>query len=180
MLITPEYLAMQQQYHEQRDDYGRSGHKWADHIRQFSEQLKTRDILDYGAGKETLQRALPFPIKMYDPCIPHLATPPASADLVVCTDVLEHIEPDCLDAVLDDLSRLTKKLVFLEVATRPAIKFLPDGRNAHLLQEPAAWWLPKLTARWDIQSFQNMGGSFIFLGVPYPPVDPSTEPNDAV
>lgn len=170
MLITPEYRTAQELFHQQRDDYGRSGHKWAEHVRQFCEQLKTRDVLDYGAGKETLQRALPFPIKMYDPCIPHLSTPPEPADFVVCTDVLEHIEPDCLDAVLDDIARLTKKLCFLEVATRPAVKFLPDGRNAHLIQWPASWWLPKITARFDLQSFQNMnGGSFVVLGTPYPP-----------
>lgn len=166
-IISPTYLAMQQKYHEDRPDYGQSGHKWAEHVRQFCEQLGSRDVLDFACGKESLQRSLPFPIKMYDPCIPHRATPPEPADLVVCTDVLEHIEPEYLDNVLDELRDLTKKLVFLEVATRPAVKFLPDGRNAHLIQEQAAWWLPKLTARWNFQSGQNMGGSFVFLGIPY-------------
>lgn len=167
MLITPEYLAIQQAFHQQRDEYGRSGHKWADHVRQFSDQLQSRDILDYGCGKETLQRALPFPIRMYDPAIPHLSATPEPTDFVICTDVLEHIEPECLDDVLDDLARLTKKLLFIEVATRPAAKFLPDGRNAHLIQEPMAWWLPKICARLDLQSCQNLGGSFVALATPY-------------
>lgn len=168
-LITPEYLEIQSAYHLQRQDYGVSGHKWADHVRQFSDQLGSRDILDYGAGKESLQRALPFPIKMYDPAILHLSTAPEPADFVVCTDVLEHIEPECLDAVLDHLTSLTKRLLFIEVATRPAAKFLPDGRNAHLIQEPLAWWLPKLCARMDLQSCQNLGGSFVALATPYKP-----------
>lgn len=175
-LITPEYLALQEQLHNGSQEYGVSGHKWAEHVRQFSTQLGSRDILDYGCGKETLQRALPFPIHMYDPCIAHRSAPPEPADLVVCTDVLEHIEPECLDAVLQDLARLTKKLVFLEVATRPAVKFLSDGRNAHLIQEQAAWWLPQLISRWRIQSFQDLGGSFVFLGLPLTSEPPEQEP----
>lgn len=168
-LMSPEYQAMQEQYHQQRPEYGTSGHKWAEHIRQFSDQLGSRDILDFGCGKESLQRSLPFPIKMFDPGIPHRMIPPEPADMVVCTDVLEHIEPEYLDNVLDELRDLTKKLVFLEVATSPAVKFLPDGRNAHLIQEQAPWWLPKLIARWNPHSFQRLDNAFVFLGMPYPP-----------
>ena len=37
------------------------------------------------------------------------------------------------------------------------MKVLPDGRNAHLTQEPIEWWLPKLTDRFDIQTLQKVG-----------------------
>jgi hypothetical protein len=36
----------------------------------------------------------------------------------------------------------------------PALKTLPDGRNAHLIQEPVEWWLPKIMQRFDLQTFQ--------------------------
>ena len=49
--------------------------------------------------------------------------------LVVVLRRLEHIEPDLLDNVLDELSAITRKLVFLTVHTRPAKKMLSDGRN---------------------------------------------------
>lgn len=165
-LITPEYLALQRAFHEQRPEYGQSGHKWADHVRQLCDRLQTRDVLDYGCGKESLQRALPFPIQMYDPAIPHRSAPPQPADIVVCTDVLEHIEPECLDDVLDALCGLSKRVLFLEVATRPAVKFLPDGRNAHLIQEHSRWWLERLFPRLDLVSFHATSGSFMLLGEP--------------
>ena len=62
----------------------------------------------------------------------------------MCTDVLEHIEPDCVDMVIEDIFRLTKRAAFLVIANRPALRALPDGRNAHLIQEGPEWWLPKL------------------------------------
>ncbi len=166
MLITPEYRAMQEQFHIDRPDYGVNAHRWADHILSMAKKLETRSILDYGCGKSTLQKAIPFPIAQYDPAMPEFSDPPEPADLVVCVDVLEHIEPVCLNDVLDDLKRVTKRLAFLEIATRPAKKFLPDGRNAHLIQENGNWWLALLLPRFQIESTQNMGGSILLLCSP--------------
>lgn len=169
MLITPEYRALQQAFHEQRPDYGCSSARHVDTVLDISRKLGgSRDILDYGAGKCHLQKGLPFPIRNYDPCIPELSAPPQPADIVVCTDVLEHIEPDCLDAVLDDLTRLTKQVCLLTVAMRPASKFLPDGRNAHLIQEPVYWWLPQLMQRMLMISYQLGKGEFTAVFVPHP------------
>jgi len=117
---------------------------------QIAQLLNTRDILDYGCGQRTLEQALGFPIRNYDPAIPGLDTPPEPADLVVCTDVLEHIEPECLDDVLDDLRRVTRKVGFFVIANRPAKKILPDGRNAHLIQEGIDWWRPRIAARFAL------------------------------
>jgi hypothetical protein len=74
--------------------------------------------------------------------------------MVTCIDVLEHIEPDCLDNVLDDLERLAEVLVFLTIHTGPAAKVLSDGRNAHLTQQPIEWWLPKIWNRFDLHTVQ--------------------------
>ena len=48
-------------------------------------------------------------------------------------ELMEHIEPECLEEVLDNLQWLSLKAVFLVIATRPAKKMLADGRNAHLI-----------------------------------------------
>lgn len=41
---------------------------------------------------------------------------------------------------------------------RWAKKVLPDGRNAHLIQESLAWWLPKLEARFTVSQVKEMSG----------------------
>ena len=162
MKITPEYLALNREMHS-RGTYGVSGSKWAHAVLKLADGLGTRDILDYGCGQRTLERALGFPIRNYDPCIAELAAEPAPADLVVCTDVLEHIEPDCLDDVLDDLKRVTRKLGFFVIANRPAKKFLADGRNAHLIQEGVAWWRARIEPRFAIHQVGEQPGEHFFI-----------------
>ena len=162
MLISDEYKALNQQLHSQ-GNYGLSGRRWAEHIRKLAEMMNTRDILDYGCGRRTLEQSLGFPIHNYDPCIAGLDAPPQPAQLVACTDVLEHIEPDCLDAVLDDLKRCVLVAGFFVIANRPAEKFLADGRNAHLIQEGPDWWLPKLAERFEVKSAMNFEGEFAVI-----------------
>lgn len=74
--------------------------------------------------------------------------------MVCCIDVLEHIEPEYLETVLDELCRLTEGIAFLSIDTGPAVKTLSDGRNAHLIQQPMNWWLPKIWDRWELQTVQ--------------------------
>lgn len=163
LLITSAYQDLNAKLHEERPDYGTSGQKWAPVVQMLMQEYGCASVLDYGCGKQTLQRALGFPIHQYDPCLPEFCAAPEPADLVVCTDVLEHIEPECIDSVLDDLKRLTGKAAFFTVATGPAKKSLPDGRNAHILQRPAKWWLPMLWERWELMGFRDMGGEFMVI-----------------
>src|SRR5690348_2939654 len=107
MRFTEEYKAMQKILHE-TTNYGHSGAKHANYILQLAKQLNTREILDYGCGQCTLSRALPFSITNYDPMQEQYASEPEPHDLVVCSDVLEHIEPECLGDVLEHLYDLTK------------------------------------------------------------------------
>jgi hypothetical protein len=147
--ITPEYLDLNRRLHA-GGEYGLSGGKWGSTIAELSAILQTRDVLDYGCGQRTLEKSLAFPIRNYDPCIPGLDAAPEPADIVACTDVLEHIEPECLDEVLDDLKRLVRKAGFLVIANRPARKVLEDGRNAHLIQQGFEWWRDRLARRFVI------------------------------
>ena len=165
-LITEEYRALNKELHERRPDYGTSGAKWAGRVAVIAKLLNATTLLDYGCGKQTLGMALShLLVRGYDPAIEGLDDEPEPADLVVCGDVLEHIEPDCLDAVLDDLRRCTLKGIFLTVSTRPAKKSLSDGRNAHLIQKPSEWWLPKIMQRWDLRLFQANATEFTAFGV---------------
>lgn len=162
MLITDTYKDLNAQLHAEKPEYGTSGQKWADMVDKLATAMRTTDVLDYGCGKQTLKKELPY-VLGYDPCIPGLDDIPSPADLVVCTDVLEHIEPACLDDVLEDLVRVTQSALFAVVATRPAIKTLADGRNAHLIVEEPKWWMRRFFDRFHVQSFQDLGGEFIVI-----------------
>ena len=85
---------------------------------------------------------------------------PAPCVFVACIDVLEHIEPALLDNVLDDLQRVTVGVGVYTVHTGAALKVLSDGRNAHLIQKPPAWWLPKLLDRFELATFNRMPMGF--------------------
>jgi hypothetical protein len=162
MKITPEYLALNRELHA-RGNYGVSGARAAPTVLQIADMLGTRDILDYGCGQRLLESTLGFPIHNYDPCIPGVDAPPQPAQLVVCTDVLEHVEPACLDEVLDDLQRLTLNAALLEIANRPAKKTLADGRNAHLIQEGRDWWLARLAPRFTIHQVAGTEGELVII-----------------
>jgi hypothetical protein len=116
-------------------------------------------LLDYGCGKnlsltKTLTPKRPFKYQAYDIGVQEYCSEPVPAEMVACIDVIEHIEPDYLEDVLDHIEELTERILFMSVHTGPAGKVLDDGRNAHLIQQPLQWWLPKLWDRFSIHSVQ--------------------------
>lgn len=162
-LLTEEYLNINKDLHDRNKHYGTSGKEYIKFVMQLCDTFKTKDVLDYGCGKSTLAHNLPFKIKQYDPAILKYAELPEPADLVVCTDVLEHVEPEFLDNVLDHLTSLTKKIAFFSIATCSSKKSLIDGRNAHLTVQPYHWWLPKLWSRFEIINLMNDVNNFIVV-----------------
>ena len=147
MLISEEYRELNRQLHEENTKYG-AGIKWVETINTLSDGT----ILDYGCGKGNLAKLLPdLPISEYDPAIEGKDSLPEPADLVVCNDVLEHVEPEYLDNVIKHLISLTKKQLLLVIACRPGDKYLPDGRLAHLTVEDEGWWMKKLSQYGDFK-----------------------------
>lgn len=149
-LISKEYAELNSRLHRDNPMYGMGGAKFAQTAINLSKNLKTTSILDYGAGKRQLEKALPFPIWSYDPAVPEISAAPKPADIVFCTDVLEHIEPEKLQFVLDDLRRVTLKVGYFVINMGPAKKTYADGRNTHLIQEHQKWWEAKLSKFFEI------------------------------
>lgn len=151
-LITEKYRVMQRILHAQPRGYGGRGDKWAEVVTALIAQYGATSVLDYGAGQGSLKRAVmaePHPglrFDEYDPAIPGKDGLPSFADLVVSTDVLEHIEPEHLDAVLTHLRSLARKAVFAVISLKDSNKVLADGRNAHVIIRPANWWKKRLEA----------------------------------
>ena len=137
-------------------------------------KMEVSHLLDYGCGSQcNLAKHLKADHKVtyqaYDPGVPKFSRAPVPAQMVACIDVLEHIEPDRLDSVLDHICSLSEGIVFLSTTSAPAVKTLSDGRNAHLIQEPMSWWLPKIWQRWDLQTVQAMDEhSFFVIGMAKP------------
>ncbi|MFC3149995.1 methyltransferase domain-containing protein [Litoribrevibacter euphylliae] len=168
--ITEEYRKMQQDLHKNRPDYGIASVSFAPQVSNIINDNNIRELLDYGAGKGRLAQNLKVNhqvnIQLYDPAIPEWSEEPDPKEMVCCIDVLEHIEPELLDNVLDDLKRVTKRVGFFTVHTGPAVKILPDGRNAHLIQEPSGWWLPKFLERFELISFSKVTNGFLVIVEP--------------
>ncbi len=144
-LISAPYRELSQKMHDSNPLYGVGGAQHMDTVLRIAKSINSICILDYGCGKGMLAKSLPFPIWEYDPAIPTKAEPPRPADIVVCTHVLEHIEPDKLFAVLEDLKRCVRRVGYFVIHTGPAAKTLPDGRNTHLIQQGKDWWEKKLS-----------------------------------
>lgn len=141
-LISEGYLDEQRTLHAAPRGYGQRGDKWASTISGIAQRHHVMSILDYGCGQGSLARALPdLKIAEYDPAIEGKDAPPdRTFDMVVCTDVLEHVESDKIDAVVRHLSDLTERYLVAVVSLVPTSKTLSDGRQAHILLRSKEWW----------------------------------------
>lgn len=167
-MLSDEYRSQLEQLHTEKSDFGTTSGMYAPLIKGIIKKFRPHDMLDYGAGKQTLKTALGIEegYHAYDPAIQEIADVPNPHDLVVCTDVLEHIEPLYLQRVLDDLQRVTQKVGFLAIHTGKALNHLPDGRNAHLIQEPARWWMHFILKRWEIEAMERGEHGFWVIVTP--------------
>ena len=147
-------------------------------VAQLARHVGARTVLDYGAGKAKLYREtdLELPdgrivpsvreywgveeIRPYDPGVKEFATrPTCTFDGLVSTDVLEHIPEEDIDWVLEECFAFATRFVFMNIASYPAEKVLPNGWNAHVTIQPVDWWRARIetaAAAWE-------GDAYVFL-----------------
>lgn len=151
-MISEQYKAKLEELHREKpESFGKSSSKWAYQVMGICSAFQTDDVLDYGCGKAELNLHLPFPVKCYDPAMPKYSAWPDPADIVVCTDVMEHVEEDMIDKVIEHIHSLTKKAAFFQIATVPSLKTFPDGENLHISLHPQEWWMDKFEG-WTVNA----------------------------
>lgn len=171
MLVTPEYKEILEKEHKRDRSWGSTGKSKSEKINRVATPKNVKTILDYGCGKGTLKTYMnehypDYTVTEYDPGIIGKDTPPDPADMVVCIDVLEHVELECVDAVIDDLKRLTVKLLMVEICSHPAGKILLDGRNAHFIQEHGDWWVEKFSKYFTFEAKASFPGGLYAVMIP--------------
>lgn len=121
----------------------------------FLKKYKPNSIIDYGCGSGSVVSFLSQNFKVvegYDPCVEKYSNyPNKSYDVLVSMDVLEHIEPDLLDENLNAINKLFTKAAYLDIHTSASPVFLPDGRNAHLIQEQPDFWKKHILKNMDVK-----------------------------
>ena len=174
MLVSDEYRTTLKETHKSAGEKGwgnTANTKYYKVITDLIERRKCSEILDYGAGwgglKHSLSTDMPdLIVHEYEPSRDDVSGLAKPCEFVVCCDVLEHVEPDLLEDVLDDLERVVSDTAYFTIFFHPALRTLSDGRNAHLIVKPFEWWLRKLSHRFYIRQARHMdhrqvGGDFL-------------------
>ena len=148
-LINETYRQQLQELHQNPKKFGRSGVKKFNIVKSFIEEYRPASLIDFGCSQGELLPILTERYNInamgYDPGVPKFEVFPTDVvDCLTSTDVLEHVEPEMLDDTLKAISNMFTKSAFLLIASYPAKKSLPDGRNAHLIIESFDWWKTKL------------------------------------
>ena len=165
-VISEEYRALLTQEHiEANEKWGTTAQGMVPRIMSFVQRTDHKTILDYGAAHGGFRKKLAkqhpeYNVIDYEPGRVDASAAPEPCNMVICVDVLEHVEPDCLEEVLNDLQRVVLDKAYFQVATRKAVKILKDGRNAHLIVEPFDWWEPQISSRFNILEKKVTRGSF--------------------
>lgn len=150
MNISKEYQEELKKLHDEKKSFGKSSSIPSEVIKCI-EKYNVESILDFGCGKGFVTASLreKYPnIKIYgyDPGQDGFDELPKNVDMIFSQDVLEHIEPEELENVLQDLALRCNKVMYHLIACHPAKKTLSDGRNAHLIIESPDWWRQKLSS----------------------------------
>lgn len=156
----------------------------------ITKENNCKTLLDYGCGKaipyskkECKSIGLRKPVQelcnlnsfdLYDPAYPkYNKLSKKKYDIVVCTDVMEHIAEQDIDYVLKDILSHSKKTVFLNISCQPALKHFKEGKfkgqNVHVSVFHGTWWSDKVKNIWN--KFKHLKIYMVCVGKDYTHVD---------
>jgi hypothetical protein len=155
--MSYESLEEAKKYHEQNKNFwtGESLAEYKYDVWTLIKQRNYKNILDYGCGKAEFHKFLfnnlktpgspmGLTIAKYDPAyIPYSIKPKGNFELVICTDVMEHVQEDKVEEVLKDIFD-SGEYVFITITCYEATQVLLNGKNAHYTIKQPDWWKEKL------------------------------------
>ena len=137
--------------HIQNSSYGSTANQYTKYIADFIKYTEVKSVLDFGCGKGSLKKDLKqkynLEIDEYDPAIESKnIIPKTQYELIITTDVLEHLYEDEINMFFKDILTLNPYYMFHAICTRKADNNLPDGTNAHKTIKPRARWIQKISS----------------------------------
>jgi hypothetical protein len=143
-----DYIEQYRILHKEKPQYGKTSVKFLGEILEIIDDYKIQEILDYGCGKSDLLDKLKeqrnIKIYKYDPAIEQYSRlPHVKINLLICTDVLQHIPIFDLSRVLKEISNYNS-LCFFHIRCTFYHTLLPNGEPANVTVRSKKWWLQEL------------------------------------
>lgn len=140
------YLDQAKKLHEIESKWrGTTVRQYIPEINKLRKEYNLVTMLDYGCGKAQFHDSSWNAVK-YDPAILEFSTRPTGRfDLVISTDVLEHIPEEHIENTIADIFNYSDRWVFVSVCCREAREILPNGMNAHATVKSESWWKDKFS-----------------------------------
>ena len=148
-----DYIKQYELLYKIKKNYGKTSIKLYDVLEKIINDLNILSVLDYGCGKSKLldliKKNKKIKIYRYDPAIKKYSKLTKNkTDLVICTDVLQHVPLYDLDRVLKEIKSKGIYILFYIKCTNHKTK-LPNGTYANCTVYDKKWWLEKLSNYYD-------------------------------
>jgi SAM-dependent methyltransferase len=126
----------------------------ADNIKELIDIYQVGSILDYGSGKGNQYTVDKIHETHFNNIMPTLydigvdgidVLPNDTFDMVISTDVLEHIPEDLIPNALEEIYNRAKKCVYLAICNTENTKSkFSNGEGVHLTCKKGIWWINKI------------------------------------
>ena len=145
------------------------GGQYIDLVEEIILKKNIKSLWDYGCGPEFplirgLREKFPFIyFSGYDPFFEvddpykniHGYISSSSVDMIVCTDVVEHIREEELNVCFNFWKIKNPRHIFVATVNTRARAILPDGTNAHKIVKPMDWWQERLQTKFQNYEFDS-------------------------
>lgn len=157
-MISEEWRQLNEEMHRLGKFDGPDSKWYVPQIRDMVDSLGAKSLLDYGCGSAVFTPEFPdLETHNYDPCVPKFNVEPPQCDVLVCFDVLEHVELEHLDKVLRHIHGLFRMGAYLAIATRKdSSKVMPDGTNPHQIIWSEEDWREALETYFIVRRVEPM------------------------